>query len=83
METTGNSSEKDLITLVRSCAILNCPTTIEDVDIFFKISKKNTLTLNRNTTITRPDIQAANVIKVPICIIEKALVWLHIVSYSL
>lgn len=41
IETIGNPSEKDLRTLVRSGAILSCPITIEDVDIYFQIYKKN------------------------------------------
>ena len=38
-KTIGNPSEKNLTTLIRSGAILNCPITIKEVDIYFKIYK--------------------------------------------
>ena len=63
IETIGNPSERDLRTLVRSGAILNCPITIEDLDIYYLIFKKNILALKGNTTRKKPDKQNTSVIK--------------------
>ena len=65
IETIGNPSEKDLRTLVRSGAILNCPITIEDVNAYYSIYKKNILALKGNTIRKKPDKQSESVIKVP------------------
>ena len=74
IETIGNPSEKDLRVLVRSGTILNCPITIEDVDIYYKIYKKNTLALKGNTTRKKPEIQSSSVIKVPAWILDKHII---------
>ena len=41
IETIGNPSERDLRTLVRSGAILNCPITIEDVNAYYSKPERN------------------------------------------
>ena len=70
IETIGNPSERDLRTLVRSGAILNCPITIEDVNAYYFIYKKNILALKGNTTRKKPDKQSESVIKVPTWILD-------------
>ena len=65
IETIGNPSEKDLRTLVRSGAILNYPVTIEDVNAYYFIYKKNILALKGNITRRKSDKQNESVIKVP------------------
>ena len=50
---------------------MNCPITIEDVDTYYKIYKKNVLALKRNMTRKKPDIQSTSVIKVPPWILDK------------
>ena len=71
IKTIRNPSERDLRTLIRSGAILNCPIIIEDVNTFYSIYKKNTLALKGNTTRKKPDKQNTSVIKVPTCILDK------------
>ena len=53
-------------TLIRNNTILNCPVTTQDVQIYFKIYKKNILALKGNTTRTKPDVHPTDVIKVVI-----------------
>ena len=61
----GNPSENDLKTLIRNNAITNCPVTIQDVEIYFKIYKKNVLALKGNTTRKKPEVHSTDLIKVP------------------
>ena len=55
---------------MRSGVILNCPITIEDVNIYFEIFKMNILGLKGNINRTKPDMQAAEIIKIPVWILE-------------
>jgi hypothetical protein len=63
--TLSYPSWKDFKWVIRSNQIKDCPVTVQDVDVAFKIWGKNIAALKGKTTRTKPDPVAKDFVKVP------------------
>ena len=63
--TLSYPSMKDFKWVICSNQIKDCPVTVQDIDVAFKIWGKNIAVLKGKTTQSKPDIVARDLVKVP------------------